>query len=100
MKLNRAEKKLSILFIFYCILVFLLFCCFVTFAININTNMGILPVIFFLLSFIILFEAFDVKQIKLGYTNAEYVLGFKIGTLLLFIINILLLVLSYIVLWL
>ena len=100
MKLNRAEKKLSILYAIYCILLFLLTCCFITFAININNNMGILPVIFFLLSFIILFEAFEVKPLRIGYSNnVQYILNFNIVTLLLLFVNIFLLILSYVVLW-
>ena len=100
MKLIRAEKKITLFFVFYAVLIFLLICSFIKFLININMNAGILPIIFILLTIIFLMDSFSMHQQKYGYSNGEYTMNFKFWTFLLSVFNALLFVLSFVVLWL
>ena len=98
MKLIRAEKRISIVYALYIVLIFFLICSFITFVININDNAGIIPIIFVLLTLIFLIDAFSIQQTKYGYSSGEYTMNFKFWTFLLSLFNAFLFVLSFIVL--
>ena len=100
MKLRGREKNKIMILTFISILVFILFACFITLIINISSNKGILPVIFFLLMiysllmFIYnLFFNYQYNRINVKTANV------KISYILFFIVNLVLFALSYISIW-
>lgn len=99
MKLKRSEKRQTFLFVLIIIAMMLILSCFITFLINIDKNIGIIPLIFILLSFYSLLTFFYhlIYSSKVIFRKTKYEI--KIRYIIFFIVNVILSIFSIIVLW-
>lgn len=100
MKFNRGERGKVYNFIAILVCVFCIFSLCITFLINVNTNKGIIPLIFiFLILYTLLYNFYIISNNKNNvlYENKWYI---RIMFVIFLLLNIFLFVLSYIVLWL
>lgn len=100
MKLRGREKNKFVNLVLISIITFILLACFITLIIDISNNKGILPVIFFLLMLysLLLF----IYNLLYGHSYNEYNVKtpkIKVSYILFFIVNLILFILSFLVLW-
>ena len=100
MKISRKDKSRYIITVVIGILTFILLSSILTLFVNINDNKGVIPLIFILISLYYLFR-FIYSILKISYDNtyANKNSKPKLIYLLYLVINLVLFLLSYIVLW-
>ena len=99
MKINRKEKNKHITVITISVITYFITACFITLIINIQKNIGVLPLIFILLtvySFLLFFYNLIYNKLLVG---TRKVLNFKLSYFLMFLSCIALFMLSFVVLW-
>lgn len=101
MRLRGKEKNKFINYTLIIIFTFILLSCFITLIIDIGTNKGLLPVIFFILMlYSLLMFFYYLFNPERDYDYSFKVSRIKISYLFFFIVNTALLILSVIALWL